>query len=98
MKNRLKPASLMLKYQVCLAAATAGLAIAVLAAGRELGNVWAVVGLAIVAASAERGRVRLGENLEASISLIPTVFAAAIFGPVAAMIVGFASFAGEFPL
>jgi putative nucleotidyltransferase with HDIG domain len=97
MKNRLKPASLMLKYQLCLAAATAGLALAVLAAGRELGNVWAVVGLAIVAASAERGRVRLGENLEASISLIPTVFAAAIFGPIAAMIVGFASFAGEFP-
>ena len=97
-KIRFRPPSVMFKYQLCLIGATGGLAIGVLFAGGTLGNVWAVVGLALVAASAERGRVLLGENLEASISLIPTVFAAAVFGPVAAMVVGFASFAGEFPL
>ncbi|HEY8791944.1 MAG TPA: HD-GYP domain-containing protein [Gaiellaceae bacterium] len=96
-KTPLHAPSLMFKYQVVLLAATASLAAAVVAAGQQLGNVWAVVGLAIVAASAERGRVRLGENIESSISLIPTVFAAAIFGPFAAMVVGAASFAGEFP-
>ncbi len=67
-------------------------------AGVGFENLWAVVGLAVVAALAERGRVRLGENIEASISLIPTVFAAAMFGPLAAMFVAVASFAGEFPL
>jgi putative nucleotidyltransferase with HDIG domain len=50
-----------------------------------------------VAALAERGRVRLGENIEASISLIPTVFAASVFGPLTAMLVAAASFLGEFP-
>ena len=96
-KIRLKPPSLMVKYQLGLAVATVGLALGVMAAGQTLGNLWAILGLALVAASAERGRVRLGENIEASISLIPTVFAAAVFGPLAAMVVGSASFAGEFP-
>jgi hypothetical protein len=96
-KIQLKSPSLMLRYQVALVMATVGLALGVLAAGQKLGNLWAVLGLALVAAMAERGRVRLGENIEASISLIPTVFAAAVFGPLAAMVVGSASFAGEFP-
>lgn len=59
---------------------------------------WAIVGLAAVAGLSERGRVRLGENIEASISLIPTVFAAALFGPLAAMIVATTSLVGEFPV
>jgi HD-GYP domain-containing protein (c-di-GMP phosphodiesterase class II) len=96
-KIRPQPPSLMLRYQLVLIGATVGLAMVAITAGQELGNVWAVAGLAIVAATAERGRVRLGENIEASISLIPTVFAAAVFGPLAAMVVGSASFAGEFP-
>ncbi|MDP9278570.1 MAG: HD-GYP domain-containing protein [Gemmatimonadota bacterium] len=87
----------MSRYQLALVGATVALAAGVLGAGQRLGNVWAVLGLALVAATAERGRVRLGENIEASISLIPTVFAAAVFGPLAAMVVGSASFAGEFP-
>jgi len=66
--------------------------------GYGLGNATAVVGLACVAAVAERGRVRLGEASEVSISLLPTVFAAAMFGPLAGMIVAAASFIGDFPL
>ena len=87
----------MVRYQIVLIALTVGLAAGVVAGGRGIGNVWAAVGLVVVAALAERGRVRLGENIEASISLIPTVFAAAIFGPLTAMVVGAASFIGEFP-
>ncbi|HEX7082480.1 MAG TPA: HD-GYP domain-containing protein [Gaiellaceae bacterium] len=80
--------------------AVAALAIAVAAgtAGAGIGNPWATAGLAAVAAFAERGRVKLGENIEGSISLIPTVFAAAVFGPLSAMLVGAASFAGELPV
>ena len=87
----------MLRYQAALIGLTIGLASGAVLAGRGVGNVWATAGLVVVAALAERARVRLGENIEASISLIPTVFAAAIFGPLAAMIVGGASFLGEFP-
>lgn len=84
-------------YQTALIVATVGLASAVAFAGEGLANPWAVAGLAFAAALSERGRVRLGENIEASISLIPTVFAAAVFGPLAAMVVAVMSFAGEFP-
>src|SRR5258708_24661711 len=57
----------------------------------------AVAGLSIVAAVAERGRVRLGNGIEASISVLPTVFAAATLGPLPAVVVACASFAAHFP-
>ena len=63
-----------------------------------LGNPYAVLGLAFIAAVAERGRVKLDSAIEVSISVLPTVFAAAIFGPLAAMLVAAASYAGDFPL
>jgi hypothetical protein len=61
-----------------------------------VGNAYAVIGLAMIAAIAERGRVRLAPSVETSISLIPTLFAAVVFGPLAAMIVSGSSLAGEF--
>ena len=42
---------------------------------------WVVALLAAVAALAERATVRLSSNLEESISLLPTLFAAVQFGP-----------------
>lgn len=54
-----------------------------------------VAGLALAAALAERGRVKLGAQNEASISLLPTTLAAALFGPLAGMLVAGASFLGE---
>lgn len=66
--------------------------------GASVKQAGAILGLAAVAGLSERGRVRLGENIEASISLIPTVFAAALFGPLAAMIVAASSLVGEFPV
>jgi putative nucleotidyltransferase with HDIG domain len=86
----------MVAYQGALLALAASLL--VLAWPRGPGNLYAVLGLALVAALAERGRVQLGSSTEVSISVLPTVFAAAVFGPLAAMIVAFGSFAGDFPL
>jgi putative nucleotidyltransferase with HDIG domain len=86
---------LMLAYQGVLFCVA--LALLILALPKGLGNPLAVLGLAVVAAVAERGRVQLGSVTEASISVLPTVCAAALFGPVAAMVVAVASFAGDFP-
>src|SRR5262245_6866612 len=72
--------------------------LAFIALGHGFGNVVVVAGLAAVAVIAERGRVRLGSATEVSISLLPTVFAAAVFGPLAAMVVGACSLVGDFPL
>src|SRR5437867_3306830 len=85
----------LLVYQGVLA--VLGLALAVLALHHGLPDPLAVVGLAAVGAIAERGRVRLANDAEASISLLPTVFAAAVLGPLAGLLVAAASFAGEFP-
>ena len=52
--------------------------------------------LGATAALAERGRVRLTRYLEESISLLPTLFAAVVFGPLAAMVVAAASMIGAF--
>jgi putative nucleotidyltransferase with HDIG domain len=83
-------------YQGLLVAVS--LVLAALAARQGFGNVFAVIGLAAVAAVSERGRVRLGSATEVSISLLPTVFAAAVFGPLAAMVVAVCSLIGDFPL
>jgi putative nucleotidyltransferase with HDIG domain len=59
--------------------------------GRPLGNAWTVGCLAIVGVVAERASVRLSDTSEISISLLPTLFAAVLYGPLAALIVGAAS-------
>ena len=62
----------------------------------DIGDLWIVATLAIVAAFAERSTVRLGKDTEQSISLIPTLFAAVLFGPLAAIVVAAGSMLGEF--
>jgi putative nucleotidyltransferase with HDIG domain len=86
---------ILLAYQGVLA--LFAVVLAGLAIPHGLHDPWAVVGLAAVGAIAERGRVNLGNSAEASISLLPTVFAAAVLGPLAGLLVAAASFAGEFP-
>jgi putative nucleotidyltransferase with HDIG domain len=85
----------LLAYQFALV--VTALALLILALPSGLGNPLAVAGLAVIAAIAERGRVRLDSSIEVSISVLPTVFAAATFGPLAGMIVAAASYAGDFP-
>jgi len=93
----LTPASAAYVAVVLLSAVGVGAALIV--AGFDLGNPAAVIGLAAVAAYGERGHITLRGNLTVSISLLPAVFAAVLFGPLAAMVVFGASAIGlEFPL
>ena len=88
-------ARILVGYQACLA----GVALVLLALALPwgLGSPLAVAGLAVVAAVAERGRVQLDSRTEVSISILPTVFAAAVFGPLAAMLVSAVSLIGDAP-
>ena len=63
---------------------TAGVLIA---SGASVGNWFAVIGLAVVAAYGERDHITLRDKVTVSISLLPAIFAAVLFGPLAAMIV-----------
>src|SRR4051812_32536876 len=66
------------------------------ASGDRVENVWPLLALGLLGAVAERSRVRLSTNLELSISLVPSLFAAVTFGPLEAMLVGAASLLGDF--
>jgi putative nucleotidyltransferase with HDIG domain len=65
-------------------------------AGGGFDPIWAPVLLGILAAGAERTGVRLSGRLEISISLLPGLFAAVVFGPLAAIVVGGLSMLGDF--
>ncbi len=68
---------------------------ALVAAGDRLRDVWTVIALCAVSAIAERGTVRLGKTTEQSISLLPTLVAAVLLGPLAASLVGATSMLGD---
>jgi putative nucleotidyltransferase with HDIG domain len=57
---------------------------------------WLVALLAGVAFLAERQCVPIGPNTEMSISVLPLLFAAVVFGPLPAMLVGACALLGEF--
>jgi putative nucleotidyltransferase with HDIG domain len=86
---------IMLVYQGALLAVA--LVLLFFAIPYGLGSPAAVLGLAAVAAVAERGRVRIDKTAGVSISVLPTVFAAAVFGPLAALVVSASSLLGELP-
>jgi putative nucleotidyltransferase with HDIG domain len=56
---------------------------------------WTVAALALVNALAERSGVQVARRTEMSIALLPTLFAAVLFGPLAAAIVNAASMLGD---
>lgn len=75
-------------YLVLLLMTAAGVGVGLGLSGWGVGSYPAVLGLSIVAAYGERGRVSLLRGkLWISISLLPAVFAAVLFGPLAAMVV-----------
>ncbi len=86
-------------WVVFVSASAISAAIGLFLAGWRLEMPLLVVGLGLFAAAAERGRVSLiasnGETTEESISLVPCLFAAVVFGPLAALTVGALSMAGE---
>jgi putative nucleotidyltransferase with HDIG domain len=85
-------------YIAAVVAAAAGTAAGLIAFASPVSNWYGVIGLAVVAAICERGSIRLRKDLTISISLLPAVFAAVLFGPLGAMIVfGASSLALAFP-
>lgn len=82
-------------YVAGLALLALGLLIGLLQVNVGLGNPWTVITLAVAAAIAERGTVRLTETTELSISPVLTLFAAVLFGPLAGGIVGASSELGD---
>src|SRR6266536_213951 len=57
---------------------------------------WVVLGLAVVAATADRQSVPVTRNTEASVAFLPLVFAAVAFGPFAGLLVGALAGLGDF--
>ncbi len=82
-------------YAGILALGSIALATALVARHYGLGDRWSVAALCVIAAISERGLVRLTSTTSQSISILPTLFAAVVFGPLAGMLVGAASLAGE---
>jgi HD-GYP domain-containing protein (c-di-GMP phosphodiesterase class II) len=83
-------------YVLALWLAASGILVLLVAAGHRIGSIWPLIALALLGAVAERSRVRFSENLELSISLVPSLFAAVTFGPLEAMLIGAASLLGDF--
>jgi len=85
----------MLAYVLGLAIAAGLTAATLVQAGFGLGDPLAVLALAIAGAAAERGEVRLSKVTQQSISLLPALFAAVLFGPLAAAVVHGATMLGD---
>lgn len=86
----------MVAYVAALASSAFGL-LCLTAATHGVGaSPYTVAALALIAAVAERWTARLGENLEASVSLVAMVFAAVLLGPVESLLVAAASTASDF--
>jgi putative nucleotidyltransferase with HDIG domain len=84
-------------YLAALGLISVWILVALLDAGYTLGNPWVVIALAGVAAVAEHASVRVSSraDIEVSISGFLILFAAVLFGPLAAMAVAAASMIGD---
>jgi putative nucleotidyltransferase with HDIG domain len=91
--------SALLVYVIAVWTAAVVVASTLLVSHRGVGNLPAVLGLAVVAGYGERGRIKLRGDFNVSISLLPAIFAAVLFGPVAAMVVfGASALALSYPI
>ena len=75
-------------YVAALTTVAIGIAAMLILVGQPIGSIWIVLILALAAAVAERGSVRLTDTTELSISQVMMLFAAVLFGPLAGGIVG----------
>jgi putative nucleotidyltransferase with HDIG domain len=82
-------------YVGALCASAVAVALILLATNPGLDDPWTIVALAVTNALAERGGVQVSRRTEMSIALLPTLFAAVLFGPLAAAIVNAASMLGD---
>ncbi len=83
-------------FAAVLVLAASSLAAALVGAGETLGSPVPVLALSALAFLAERRSVRVSATTELSISSLPIVFAAVVFGPLAAMTVGGVSVLSQF--
>jgi putative nucleotidyltransferase with HDIG domain len=86
----------MLAYASTLGLLLVGFVVILIQLGYGVGSPWGVAALAGAAAVAERGRVQLerGNQTESSISNLPVLFTAVVFGPLPALLVGAGSMLG----
>ena len=82
-------------YAGALALTAAVIAVVLVVAGEDLGNVWVLALLCVTTAVAERWIVPLSKTTQLSVYLLPTVFAAVVLGPLPAGIVAAASMLGD---
>jgi putative nucleotidyltransferase with HDIG domain len=74
-------------YIAAVVAAAVSAAVGLALVDPAVGSYPAVLGLAALAAFGERGQITLKGKFAVSISMLPAIFAAVLFGPIAAMIV-----------
>jgi len=82
-------------YVAALSGTAVACAVVLLARDHGLSAPWTIATLALVNALAERSGVQVARRTEMSIALLPTLFAAVLFGPLAAAIVNAASMLGD---
>ena len=87
---------LLVTYAIALALAAVGMAVGFGVAGVALGSPYAVLTLVALALVAERQSIRLSPSLEVSASSLVFLFAAVVYGPLAAMLVGAAGLLVDF--
>ena len=75
-------------FGVGLAVITSLFALGLTLNGVSLGPVWAILVLGGFSILAERRPVRVNQNVELTVSILPVAFAAVVFGPLSAMAVG----------
>ena len=87
----------LLIYAVSLVGATIALALALIGQGFGItGPAWQLGLLAAFALWAERHHVRITANAEMTVSVLPVLFTAVVFGPLDAMLVGALGLLGDF--
>jgi putative nucleotidyltransferase with HDIG domain len=97
--TRLRPLYATERRLVVYAASLTALALLVLVALADLSLAlppwWALLGLAATAAVAERQSVAVARNIQSSVSFLPLVFTAVVFGPLAAFVVAAVANVGD---
>jgi putative nucleotidyltransferase with HDIG domain len=84
-------------YAACLVALAAVLTLGLVEASFAFdAPYWAVIGLAAIAWLAERQSVFITANTQMSVSALPILFAAVVYGPLVAMVVAAAAHVGDF--
>src|SRR5436190_8574133 len=91
------PDTLLLTWVGVLVVAAAGMVTGLLLAGYEIEHPAAVAVLAILAVAAEREGIRLSPSVEVSVASLLCIFAAVVFGPVSAIIVGGSGLLADLP-